>query len=236
MKTLGIIPARSGSKEIRKKNTKPLAAKPLIEYTFDCARKSRLLDRVILSTDSPEIKNMAIKAKIEAPFLRPLEISGNRSPAVQYIEHALKHLLSAEKYIPEIIVILQPTAPFRIAEDVDACIRLLVESGADTVISVSKVPKHYHPGWQFSVGKKNELLTFIGGEISSLPVSRQDLGDTYTRNGAVYAFRREAFEKNNSIYGKSSIAYIMPPERSVNIDSIWDWLFAEAMLTGRHKT
>ncbi len=227
---LGIIPARGGSKGIEKKNIKMLGDKPLIEYTFDSAKQSRRLTRIILSTDSPEIAGIGRLAEIEVPFLRPPGISQDDSPAIDYVLHALNYLKDEERYEPQIIVLLQPTTPFRSPKDIDECIDTLVASGADSIVSVSMLPSKYHPGWQLLINEHNELSIFTGDEWNSIISRRQQLQPTYTRNGAVYAFRKTIFQETGSIYGGKVLAYVMSEEFSINIDDANDWLIAESFI------
>jgi len=232
---LGLIPARGGSKGIAKKNIKELGGKPLIEYTFDAAKKSQKLTRTILTTDSKEIATLGRKAGIEVPFLRPEDISRDDSSAIEYVKHALTYLEDQEGYRPFAVVILQPTAPLRSADDIDACLAMLLESDADCLVSVSSVPSHHHPSWQLTIGQNDEALLCSGERWSALVSRRQDLEPTFIRNGAVYAFKRETFFKAGSLYGEEVIAYQMPQERSVNIDDEHDWLLAQLLITGESR-
>ncbi|MBN1817468.1 MAG: acylneuraminate cytidylyltransferase family protein [Sedimentisphaerales bacterium] len=230
MEILGLIPARAGSKGIPGKNSKLLAGRPLIEYTLDVALGCRFLTRIIVSTDSESIALLARQRGVEAPFLRPAQFAKDDSPATDYISHCLDTLARQENYRPDMIVLLQPTAPFRRPDDVDRCIDRLIQSRADSVVSICELPPQYHPEWQFLLGQGGELFRFGGDSLSRLAPARQQLKPTYTRNGAVYVFWRRTFENTGSIYGTHVLGFPMPPERSVNIDDIEDWQKAEEML------
>ncbi len=230
VEVLGIIPARGGSKGIPGKNINLLNGQPLISYTFQSAIESHILSRRILTTDSNDIAEVGRKCGVEVPFMRPAELAGDHSSAYDYIRHCLNYLETSEGYIPELVVLLQPTCPFRNSKDIDECVELLLNSDADSVVSVAALPTKYHPNWQFTVSPDGVLNQFTAESWEKLATARQHLDSTYTRNGAVYAFRTEMFNKTNNIYGQRVLAYIMPEERSVNIDDMDDWAKAEAVI------
>jgi len=236
MEVLGLIPARGGSKGITGKNIKTLAGKPLIGYTFACANACRSLTRRVLTTDSEEIAGAGREHGIEVPFLRPAELAGDHSSASDYIRHCLNFLEESEGYRPELVVLLQPTCPLRNAADVDTCVDLLSGSDADSVVSVAELPTKYHPNWQFKVSPDGLLRPFSGGPWEELATARQHLDATYTRNGAVYAFRSKMYSTSYNIYGHKVLAYVMPEERSVNIDDMDDWRKAEAAISTQEKS
>jgi CMP-N-acetylneuraminic acid synthetase len=231
---LGIIPARGGSKGIPGKNVRLLSGQPLIAYTFEAARASRRLTRTILSTDSPEIADAGRRAGVEVPFLRPAELAGDDTPMALVIRHALDWLMREEGYQPGIVTLLQPTAPLRQAQHVDAALDMLLDSQADSVVSVTAVPGHYSPHWQFAI-VDGEIRLWTGGALSEIITRRQELPPTYTRNGAIYAFWRRTFEQSGSMYGARCLAYVMPPNVSANIDSLEDWALTEYLLEERGK-
>ncbi len=208
-------------------------SRPLIEYTFETAIESKKLSRVILSTDTSDIVDCALRFRIEIPFIRPAEFSTDTSPANEYIYHCLDFLAENEDYAPEVIVILQPTSPFRNASDIDSCIDLLLESECDSVVSVTELNNKYNPEWQFIINSKGWLHSYTNSSWNKIIPRRQDLVPTYTRNGAVYTFWRSSFLKNKNIYGKKIIPYIMPTQRSVNIDDMKDWERAENIIRSR---
>lgn len=226
---LGIIPARGGSKGIPRKNVRLLAGRPLIHYTFTAARASRLLTRTILTTDSLEIAQLGTEAGVEVPMIRPARLAADDTPMRAVIGQALDWLAGGEGYVPDLVVILQPTAPLRAAEHIDQAIELLLTSDADSVVSVTPVPGHYNPHWQFRI-EDGLLRTFTGEPLTGIITRRQELPVTYTRNGAVYCFRRVAWEETGSIYGTRCLPYVMPPDLSVNVDTMDDWSQAEAFL------
>lgn len=228
MEILGLIPARGGSKGIPGKNLKRLGGKPLIAYTFDQAQASRSLTRLVLTTDDPLIARLGRAAGIEVPFLRPARFARDRSPAADYIRHCLVFLQEEDGWTPDLVVLLQPTAPLRLACDIDACVALMLRKRAGTVVSVGPSPSQYHPFWQFKMGRRGQLLPYGGWK--DLGTRRQDLPPTWVRNGAVYVFRPSRFIAAGSIYKEPIMAYPMPYERSINIDDPCDWAEAEAQI------
>jgi CMP-N,N'-diacetyllegionaminic acid synthase len=228
---LGVIPARGGSKGVPRKNIRPLAGKPLIHYTLESARKSRLLNRVVVSTDDEEIAELTNNMGSEV-LMRPDTLARDDTPMVPVIQHVLSSL-AEDGYRPEIIVVLQPTAPLRRAEHIDGCLDLMSKSSANSVVSVSPIPAHFHPNWQFIVSEHGELQTFSGQRLDEIQARRQELSITYTRNGAMYAVRRSAFNECESLLAPPCIAYIMAFEDSVNVDSEEDFWVAERYLLQR---
>lgn len=226
---LAIIPARGGSKGIPRKNVRLLNGRPLIEYTCDAARQSRLISRAIVSTDCSEIADVARQSGVEVPFLRPPELAADGSPTIDVIDHALRWIQGTCGDQYEVVVLLQPTAPLRTAVHIDEALTTLVGRQIDAVVSVTRVPAHYHPAWQFRV-QGDELIPWSGGTFHDVPSQRQMLSPSYTRNGAIYAFQRQTLQRDRSIYGTCCAPYVMSSEVSVNIDTEDDWRMAESYL------
>lgn len=230
MEILGIIPARGGSKSIPMKNLTLVAGKPLLFYTAAAARKSILLTRTIISTDYEEIADAAKNLGIEVPFLRPAEYAQDDTPALAVIRHALAYFEKEEKYIPDIVVYLQPTSPLRRAEHIDGTIQVLMESSADSAVSVMAVPHQFSPG---------SMMVMDGGMLKNYETSpqilrRQDKQKVYARNGpAVLAIKRATITEKDSLYGDTIAPYIMAPEDSVDIDTPFDLELAEYLLKKR---
>ena len=203
-----------------------------IVYTLDAARSSQRLTRTILTTDDPEIAEIGRASGTEVPFLRPEELAGDSTPQLEVIRHALDWLASTESYVPDVVVVLQPTAPMRRSGDIDGAIDLLINSRADSVVSVAPVPADYNPHWQFHIDDQ-ELRLWTGEPLARVITRRQDLPLTYTRNGAVYALRMRTLEQTDSIYGRRCLPYLMAPECSVNINDERDLLLADVLLRQR---
>ncbi len=234
-KILGVITARGGSKGIPGKNIKELAGKPLIAYTIEVAHASGIFDRVIISTDDEKIAEAAKAYGCEVPFMRPTELAADATPHISVLQHAVKSLRDIENYMPDMVMILQPTAPFRTAKHIKESVALMETSGADSVVSVSEVPGHHHPQWQFTVGEDNRMAIFTGEPFSQIVRRRQDLSKTYTRNGAIYCFKTELLFHPSApnFYGDHVAAYVMKPQESVNIDTMEDWKEAERIFNDR---
>lgn len=225
---LAIIPARGGSKGIPKKNISPLAGKPLIEYTFNSAKGSKLIDKMVLSTDDDEIAESGRKNGIEVPFMRPKELADDNTPTLPVIKHTVEFLERRQNYTADIIILLQPTAPLRKYHHIDEALSLLINNpDADSVVSVAEVPHQYNPYFVMKI--EEGLLKFYNSE-SARYTRRQDLPQVYSRNGAIYAFWLKTLKNKDSIYGEICLPYVMDFEESVNIDSIYDYKMAEILL------
>ena len=227
MRVLGLIPARGGSKGVPRKNIRMLGGKPLLLYTAETARAARLLSRVVLSTDDEEIAEIGRDCNLEVPFMRPTELAADATPSLLVVKHALEWLGSRGDLF-DAVCLLQPTHPFRQSGDIDACIALLGESGADSVVTVLPVPPEYNPHWVFFRGPDG-ALRLSTGESTPIP-RRQDLPPAFHREGSVYVTLRDVVLKGGSLFGDRVIGYPVDPGKSVNIDTQDDWARAERLL------
>ena len=227
---LGIIPARGGSKAIPQKNIALVAGQPLLKYTCDVALASRRLTRVILSTDDIAIAELGRQYQVEVPFLRPTDLARDDTPMLSVLQHALTVLQTTESYQPEVVILLQPTSPLRRAEHIDKAVDLLLETGADSVVSVVEVPHQFNPVSLMRI-VEGKLVPFTEGlQI----LRRQEKPKVYARNGpAVLAVWREVLLKKNSLYGDDCRPLIMDLKDSIDIDSPLDLEFVEFLLTRR---
>ena len=197
MRILGLVPARGGSKGVPGKNVRPLAGHTLLEYTARAARESGVLDRVVLSTDSPEIADAGRRAGLEVPFMRPVRLAADETPMVPVIEHALTEV-SRDGWSPDIVVLLQPTSPLRRPDHIRAAVAMLRDTGADSVVTVVEVPRHLSPDYVMRIeGGRLEPFLPDGARVTR----RQDARPAYSRDGTVYAFRRSTIERTGGIYG-----------------------------------
>ena len=226
---LGIVPARGGSKGVPGKNIRPLAGRPLLEYTARAARESGVLDRVVLSTESAEIAEAGRRAGLEVPFMRPAALAQDDTPMLAVLRHALD-ALAAEGASPEIVVLLQPTSPLRRPEHVREAVRLLRESGADSVVTVVELPRHLSPDYVMRI--EDGLLRPFLPEGAAV-TRRQDARPAYSRDGTVYAFRRATLERFGNIYGNDCRPLLVNAADSLSIDSPADWTAAERILAAR---
>jgi N-acylneuraminate cytidylyltransferase/CMP-N,N'-diacetyllegionaminic acid synthase len=226
-KFLAIIPARGGSKGIKNKNIVELKGKPLISYTIEEAKKCGIFDKIIVSTDSPEIAKISEKYGAEVPFLRPKKLAIDTASTVDVILHALDYF-KAESEHYDYFVLLQPTSPLRKAEDILNAINLLFEKDADSIVSVCEV--EHSPLFCNTLPEDLSLSNFIKKELRNK--RRQDLPKYYRINGAIYISKIETFLKIKDFYEGKSYAYIMPIERSIDIDNVIDLKLAELLMEG----
>src|SRR5262245_44927095 len=236
MRVLGIITARGGSKGIPGKNLKPLGGRPLIDYTIDAANDTPL-DRLILSTEDNKIAVVARGLGCEVPFMRPAELARDETPHLPVIQHAVQWLRDKENYVPDIVLTLQPTSPLRSSADIAAALRMLELSDADSVVSVNKVSAHAHPMRMLKVGADGMATLFVTGQPVRMRINRrQDLPQAFVMNGAIYACRTGVLSgPKPSLYGHRVVAYPMPIERSISIDTPEDWEEAERQLANQPK-
>ncbi len=228
MDVLGLIPARGGSKSIPRKNTVRLGGKPLLAYACQEALKSRRITRVLLSTNDSRIADVGKKCGVEVPFLRPARLSSDTAGMGDVIFHALQ-FLKTRGYKPDVVVVLQPTSPFRKAKRIDAAVSLLLKTGADTVVSVTEVPHQFLPSSVMRL--KSGRLHFY--ERGSKPIlRRQDKPKLYARNGpAVLVLRTSSFLKNKQFYAGDVRPLIMEPQESLDIDTPFDLKLARYFIT-----
>jgi CMP-N-acetylneuraminic acid synthetase len=224
---LALIPARGGSKGIPRKNIAPLLGRPLLSYSVAAAREATCVDRVLVSTDDAEIAAVATECGADVPFLRPAELATDTAAGLDVARHALDWLAENDGYVPDILVELQPVAPLRLASDIDRAVNLLRTSGADSVVGLVEADHPYY-------------LRTLDGDVMRpfLPDTpeafrRQDLPTVYRCNGAIIAVRAAVLREQRSFYGRDVRGYVMPPERSIDIDTPLDLRIAEALLRER---
>ena len=221
---LGFIPARGGSKGVPGKNIRILAGKPLICWTIEAALHSNLVNEVVVSTDDPDIAMISSACGVKV-INRPADISGDVSPVIDALRHTLSVREAAGSPAPNCIVLLQPTAPQRLASDIDAAITLFFSKKCTPVCSVVRCEDN-HPARMYRLATSG-LLVPIYPELSA--VRRQDLPPVFHRNGAVYVFGpREA--ESGIIIGDNMLSYEMPASRSFNIDTELDLKILQAVM------
>lgn len=224
---LGIIPARGGSKGIPHKNIIDLCGRPLIEYTFAAARNARKLTRFLVSTEDQIIKEYSQSRSVEVVD-RPEQLAQDMTLTADVIEYTLDYLEQKEGYIPDYVMILQPTSPLRRAEDIDNSIALIEKKKADSVISVVDLPHNYLP--EKLMKMEGDELKFLYNDGQS-HTTRQQQRRLYARNGAaIYLFKTDIFRATKSYYGQRCIPYIMGKERSFDIDSADDLEIVKAWI------
>ena len=224
---LGVITARGGSKGIPGKNIKLLGGKPLIAYTIESAKKSKLITHLIVSTDDEKIADVCRQYGADVPFIRPKELAQDTTPHLPVMQHAIKFMEEKLGIVFDYAVILQPTSPFRTPEDIDGTIQKLIDTEADSAVSLVEFDKSMHP-MKAKKLEGDKVLSYCLEEVEG--IRRQDIPIAYRRSGAVYAMKRDLLIKDNRLYGDFVVGYIVPKERSIDIDEPIDWIRAEYML------
>jgi len=226
---LGLVAARGGSKGIPDKNLRDLAGRPLLRYVMDAAAASGVVDRLVLSTDSPAIAALGRRLGIEVPFERPAELASDEAPMLPVIQHAVR-VLEAAGWPVEIVVLLQPTSPLRTGGQIRAAVTALRESDADSVVSVQPVPLHLSPDYVLRL-EDDRLVPFLAE--GSRVTRRQDVRPAYFRDGTVYCTRRDVLMNEGSIYGTRCLPLVLAPGSTITMDTPEDWNAAEAALAAR---
>ncbi len=222
---LAIIPARGGSKGLPGKNIKELCGKPLIAWTIETAKECESIDRIIVSTDDEKIAEVAKGYGAEVPFIRPPVLATDIAPTVDVIFHAIDWLKIHEGYQPCYFLLLQPTSPLRTVVDLKEAIRILKNKKAKAVVSVCETD--HHPWWSGTLPEGGNMKDFLRPEI--LDKRRQELPVFYRLNGALYLTEIDYFFGNKGFYGPDTSAYVMPKERSVDIDTDFDFKLANVL-------
>lgn len=225
---IAIIPARGGSKGLPGKNIKVLEGKPMIAYAIDEAIKAKGISKIIVSTDSQEIADVAMKYGAEVPFLRPAELASDTALAVDNYIYTMGRLEKEENTKISSFVVLQPTSPLRTSEDIEGAIELFQQKKADSVISFCE--EHHPISWHRKISKEGLLLPIFEERIGN----RQEEDTTYYPNGAVFVFSMDLI-RQKSYYSDKSYAYVMPRKNSVDVDTLEDFEYAEYLLQKRNK-
>ena len=236
MEVLGLIIARGGSQRVPHKNIKPLAGRPLLAYSIEAARRSHYITRVIVSTDSESIAQVAIQEGVEAPFRRPPEISQGHSTELEAVEHALTWLRDHESYEPDLVALIRPTTPFRKSETIDRAIELLLnDPAAHSVRTVKLCSEHPHKMWVMD-NDGRRIRSFVPVEQKlreAHTLSYHLLPTIYVQNASMDVLRPSNIWNLRSTTGTEIIPLIMDEEESVDINSPLDFLLAEILMTQR---
>ena len=229
---LAVITARGGSKGVPRKNIRPVCGKPLIAYTIETALEVRdRLYRIIVSTDDAEIANISQQYGAEVPFMRPPELAVDKIPTLPVLQHAVRFVEAQDKVRLDWVLLLQPTSPLRTKDDILTALELAQLGNCDSVISVVQTPTH--PLFTKRI-ENDQLMSFSDVLVEKEGTRRQDAQPpAYVRNGAIYLTRRDVLMEYNSVWGRFIRPYIMPPERSVNVDGELDLKLAELMLQSK---
>lgn len=226
-KILAIVPARGGSKRIPGKNKQKLAGKELVRYAIEAALASSKITQVVLSSDDADILAIGKSYDQLISLERPAEISGDLAPAITYVQDTLSRLPTEYDYV----VIIQPSSPFTQSEDIDATLDLLVNSTADSAVSVMKLDHAIQPAKLKTLAEDGVLHPYMEEEAGRM--AAHELPELYVRNGSVYAATNASIQQGN-IIGPTCLAYEMSRERSVDINDPIDFEFAEFLLKKAH--
>ena len=215
-----LIPARGGSKCIPRKNIRPFCGKPLLQWSIDAALAAACVAQVVVTTDDAEIAAVASAGGAEVPFLRPAELATDKAPGIAPVLHALEQLPKVSD-----VLLLQPTSPLRTSDDIEVIVALRQQAACESAVSLT--PSSKHPAWMFSLSQEQRLEPLL--ELDEI-VCRQQLSPAYVLNGSLYLASREFLLREQSFINAETIGYVMPPERSVDIDTPLDWQWAEFLM------
>ncbi len=211
-RVLAVIPARGGSKGVPRKNIREVRGKPLIAWTIAAARRSKYLDRIVVSTDSDEIAEAARVYGAEVPFMRPAHLAADDTPGIAPLLHALDQLPGYGW-----VVLLQPTSPLRRSGDIDACLDICKQRNAPACVTMTMASP---PELMFRIDQAGTVSPVLGW--GGVATRRQDLRNAYVLNGAVYAARSHWLRSTGGFLNEETVAYVMPQERSLDIDTEFD--------------
>ncbi len=219
-KILAVIPARGGSKGVPRKNIRELAGKPLIAWTIEAAKKSKYIDRLILSSEDPEIIEVAKSYGCEVPFVRANELAQDDTPGIEVVLDAVQRCPGYTH-----VLLLQPTSPFRTHKHIDDLIEEFNQAKINCIVSVTKPDKH--PMWSFLMTDDNSLTPFYDYDI---PLNRQALPPAYVLNGAFYLAGINWLIKKRTFLSKESYGFVMSQDISLDIDTEIDFKFCEFLM------
>ena len=236
-KILAIIGLRSGSKEIKNKNIKKLGNKPLMGWIIDAVKKSKLINRTIVSTDSKKYAKIARGFGAETPFLRPKKLAKDSSKELEFIKYTLKWLNKYENYNPDIIVRLLATCPFQKTKDIDNLIKIVLKKKYDSAVIISKARQHPEKALKIIGSKNKKLVSYINnkGEDVGSSSNRQIYTTAYFRANVI-ACKTNVIKKYNSLTSKKVGYLIISEKNSIDIDSKIDLNIARHFLSNNKKT
>jgi CMP-N,N'-diacetyllegionaminic acid synthase len=221
-KCLAIIPARGGSKGLPGKNIRLLHDKPLIQYSIEAALNSSCVDEVVVTTDSAEIAHVSGQAGAAVPFIRPAELATDEAKSIDVFKHTVEFYEQTLDQFFDVIMLLQPTSPLRNAMDIEEAYTIFSSNQADSLQSVALSEVQPYLLREMDNGR---LMPYLEGEREHL--RRQDLKELYVLNGAIYIVKRDLLMNHSTLVGRNNCGYIMPKERSVDIDDEFDLKMAE---------
>jgi len=230
MEILAVIPGRKGSKGVVNKNIRKINNKPLISYSIKAALKSKYIKRVVVSSDSDEILEIANSYNVES-IERPEYLAQDDSSTIDVIKHVLNVVNQTKDYFPEILMLLQPTSPLRDANDIDSAVKMFLEDdSADSLISVSKF--NHNPFWSFKIEDK-----FLSPAFNEefLNKRRQELPELFLPNGAIYIIKTSELLEKNSFYVEKTKPFLMSEEKSLDIDTELDLKLVKCLINDKKE-
>jgi CMP-N-acetylneuraminic acid synthetase len=233
MNIVALICARGGSKGLPGKNIRPLGGVPLIAWSIRQSLAISRIKRVIVSTDSEEIAEVARKFGAEVPFMRPAELAQDCSPERGVWRHALEYLKTTEGAYPDALIVVPATAPLRLPEDLERCLDEFVQGGADTVITVSEA--HRNPYFNMVKARADGCVELVIAPADGAVARRQDAPDVYDMTTVAYVTDPEFVMRADSIFAGRVRAVQIPVERAVDIDTLLDFKMAECLLEYRNE-
>ncbi len=225
---IAIIPARGGSKGVPRKNIKPLCGTPLIGWTIAEAKKSKYIDRCVISTEDQEIASIAKKLDGDVPFLRPADLAQDNTASIDVVLHVIDKLPGYE-----FVVLLQPTSPLRTVEDIDGVIAYCLEHNAASCVSITEAA--HSPYWMYGIDDSGIMHPILKRPMDQI-YQRQKLPKVYQVNGSVYVSSVHYLRQKHAFIGENTLGYIMPPERSWDIDTLLDFEFVEMLMKKQRKS
>lgn len=222
LSVLALVPARKGSKGISGKNHREVGGRSLLERSIACGIDAETVDRVVLSSNDSQAVAVALAMGCDVPFVRPEALASDTASSVDVLRHAVGEIDTPY----DLVVVLQPTSPLRMPEDVDAAVRLCVADNAPACVSVVACSKP--PQWTYGVNARRQLLPVLPDQDPGS--RRQDLSPAYALNGAVFVIRTDWLMAGGGFFAPETIAYEMPKGRSVDVDDEIDLVIAEALV------
>lgn len=219
-KILCVIPARSGSKGLKNKNILKIKNRELIYYPIKAALKSKYIDYILFSSDSKKYIEIAKKYKVSCPFIRPKKFSNDKSTSYQVIRHGIEFLKENDKKVFDYVICLEPTSPLTSHKDVDRCIKKIINTKSNSLVSVMKSEKYSIP-YHFVLKKDERILPFVNG--NSFKKRRQIIKNTYILDGSLYIAKIKDYLKYKGFFTKKTICEIMPKIKNLEIDDILDY-------------
>ena len=230
MEILSIIPGRKNSKGVINKNIREINGKPLISYSIEAALNSKLIKKIVVSSDSEKILEIANNYNVQS-IKRPKHLSEDESTTIDVIKHALDVVSKENNYFPDIIILLQPTSPLRDSNDIDKAIKIFLnEENADSLVSVCEM--NHNPLWSFKIDD-NFLLPAFDGKF--LKKRRQELPKFFLPNGAIFIGKTKKLIEKNTFYTEKTMAFLMNNEKSLDIDTELDLKLIKCLMNNETK-